>query len=486
MEKKQPTFLQAAIPFIGMIIFISVGYVILGLRIELMLSLAALISGIIAWRLGYSWADMQEAICIRMKKITPAVLIMWCVGIVIGTFMFSGSIPVIIYYGMKLVNPSYLIAFSFLITLILATVTGTSWGSSGTVGVAMVGLAIGLDVSVPMVAGAVISGAIFGDKMSPLSDTTNLCPAATGGVDLYEHIKHMWYTTLPAAIIAGIIYLVIGFVTIDSAENASSDSAQSMIDGFAEMYDFSGINSVIMLIPLVIVLGGAAIKKPTVPTMLIASLVAIGIGMYCNGFTLVNGTNAAINGFSGELTNVDIEGIDPNIATLITRGGMKGMIGIIIIVYTGYAFTAIWSMTGGIETMFRPVISKVNTRASVVTSAVVITTVLDGACGTSYVPAIIVPELFREKYIKLGLHLKNLSRTLEDAGTCLNAIWPWSMSGIYFATTLGVATLDYLPYVFLCYLTPLIAIFCGITGFGIAKLTDEQKEAELKRIQEDD
>ena len=132
---------------------------------------------------------------------------------------------------------------------------------------------------------------------------------------------------------------------------------------------------------------------------------------------------------------------------------------------------------------FKPIISKVNTRASVVTSAVAITTILDGACGTSYVPAIIVPELFREKYVELNMRLRNLSRTLEDAGTCLNPIWPWSMSGIFFATTLGFATtFTYVPYAFLCYLTPFIAVFCGLTGFGIHMMSDEEKEAELKRI----
>lgn len=486
MEKKQLTYFMAVLPFLVMLLFIIVGYVILGLKIELMLASAAFIAGVVAWKIGYSWNEMQEEICRRMKKITPAVLIMWSVGIVIGTFMFSGSIPLIIYYGLQLVNPKYLIAFSFVITLVLATVTGTSWGSAGTVGVAMIGVATGLGVSVPMVAGAVISGAIFGDKMSPLSDTTNLCPAATGGVDLYEHIKHMQYTTWPAAGIALILYIILGFSS--GSTTAGGDSgAEAMINCFGEIYHFSALNNILMLIPLLIVLGGAALKKPTPPTMLLGSVVAIVVGMICHGFTLANGSTAAIAGFSGELTNMDPEAIDAAVSTLITRGGMKGMVGIITIIYSGYAFTALWSMTGGISMTFKPIISKVNTRASVVTSAVVITTILDGACGTSYVPAIIVPELFREKYINLNMKLKNLSRTLEDAGTCLNPIWPWSMSGIFFASTFGFATtFTYVPFAFLCYLTPFIAIFCGLTGFGIHMMSDEEKEAELKRIHEDE
>ena len=487
MEKKQPTYLQAAIPFIAMLIFISVGYVILGLKIELMLASAALIAGIVAWRLGYSYKDMEEEICKRMKKITPAVLIMWCVGIIIGTFMYSGTIPLIIYWGLELVNPKFLIVFAFLMCLVLSSITGTSWGSAGTVGVAMMGVAIGLDVSLPMVAGAVISGAIFGDKMSPLSDTTNLCPAACGGVDLYEHIKHMWYTALPAAIISGILYLIIGLVVIEDT-NATSEGTEAMVASFEEIYNFDGIlNIILMLIPLAIVLGGAMLKKPTPPTMLIGGIAAIVVGMICHDFSIANGATAAIDGFSGALTNVNPEGINADVSELITRGGMKGMVGIITIIYSGYAFTALWSLTGGIAKLFSPLTDRVKSRGAAVTSAVIVTTILDGACGTSYVPAIIVPELFREKFLKLNMRLRNLSRILEDAGTCLNPIWPWSMSGIFYATTLGFSTtFEYVPFAFLCILTPFISIFCGVTGWGIAKMSDEERDAELKRIKEED
>lgn len=488
MEKKQPTYLQAAIPFISMLIFICVGYVGMGLKIELMLALAAFIAGVVAWKLGYTYKDMEEEICQRMKKITPAVLIMWCVGIIIGTFMFSGSIPLIIYWGLKLVDPSFLIVLTFIMCMVLSTVTGTAWGAAGTVGVAMIGIAIGLDVSVPMVAGAAISGSIFGDKMSPLSDTTNLCPAACGGVDLYEHIKHMWYTTLPAAIISAVLYVILGMVVIDKDASASIEGAESMMASLAELYNLNGaLNIILMILPLVIVLGGAAIKKPTPPTMLLAGVIAILVGVFCHDFTLANGCKAAIDGFSGALTNIgDPALINADVTTLITRGGMKGMVGIIVIIYTGYAFTALWSLTGGIAKLFSPLTNRVKSRASVVTSAVVVTTILDGACGTSYVPAIIVPELFREKYIKLNLKLRNLSRTLEDAGTCLNPVWPWSMSGIFYVTAFGLTTtFEYVPYAFLCLLTPIIAIICGITGWGISKMTDEEKEAELERIKND-
>ncbi len=268
MERKKPTYLQAIIPFLAMLFFIVVGYVILKLRIELMLASAAFVAGIIAMRLGYTWKDMEEAISSRMKQITPAVYIMWAVGVVIGSCMFSGSIPVIIYYGLQVVNPQFLIVFTFLICLVLASVTGTAWGSTGTAGVAMVGISIGLGVPVEMTAGAAISGAIFGDKMSPLSDTTNLCPAATGGVTLYEHIRHMWYTTLPATIICLIAYFILGMnLDLDSSQTDMS-AAESMIDNLAAIFNFEGINPLLMMIPLIIIFLGAGLKSLPSPLCL--------------------------------------------------------------------------------------------------------------------------------------------------------------------------------------------------------------------------
>lgn len=486
MEKRKPIYIQAIVPFIAMLLFICIGYVMLQLRIELMLSLAAMVAGIVAWKLGYTWEDMEEAIAVILKKITPAVLIMWAVGIVIGTFMFSGSIPLIIYYGLKIVEPQFLIPFTFIICLILASVTGTAWGATGTAGVAMIGLAVGLNVPIPMVAGAAISGAIFGDKMSPLSDTTNLCPASTGGVTLYEHIRHMWYTALPAAIISLILYFGVGMLLVDTSDAQTLKASDAMVETLEKMYQFDGINAFIMLIPLLIVFVGAMLKKPTVPTMLIGSIVAILIGVYCNDFTLANGSNAAIKGFSVDLINMSVEDVDANIVTLVTRGGMFGMIGIITIVYTGYAFTSIWNLTGGIAMMFDPLISRIKTRGQAIASGVVFTTILDGACGTSYVPAIIVPELLRKKYIELGLKLNNLSRILEDAGTCLNPIWPWSMSGIFYATAFGIATFEYVPWAFLCFITPIISLLLGITGFGIETLKKEEQIKEMQRIESEE
>lgn len=214
--KQKPTFLQGIIPILFMVIALTVGVGVLKLRTEPIIILSAFVAGVIAWRLGYSWDDMQKGIIEKISRALPATLILWSVGLLIGSWMYSGTVPMIIYYGVDLVNPKFLLATAFIISAVLSTVTGTSWGSAGTIGVAIMGIATGLGVSLPATAGAVVAGAYFGDKLSPLSDTTNLAPIAAGS-ELYEHIKHMLYTTIPAALVSLAVYFFVGMKATGSA-----------------------------------------------------------------------------------------------------------------------------------------------------------------------------------------------------------------------------------------------------------------------------
>ena len=205
LQKKKPTLAQALTPIIFMVVALALGYGVFKIKAEPIIICSAFIAGIIALRLGYTWNDMQKAIVDKIASALPATLILWSVGLLIGSLMFSGAVPMIIYYGVQMINPQFILVTAFLSSAILAIVTGTSWGSAGTIGVAMMGIAGGLGVSLPATAGAVVSGAFFGDKLSPLSDTTNLAPMAAGS-ELYEHIKHMLYTTVPAALVAIVVY----------------------------------------------------------------------------------------------------------------------------------------------------------------------------------------------------------------------------------------------------------------------------------------
>ncbi len=207
-KKLKPTTLQAVSPLAVMIILLTVGVGIFKLRAEPIILICASFAAIIAMRLGYTWEELQKGIIEKIASALPATLILWSVGLLIGSWMFSGTVPMIIYYGVDLINPRFIYISAFLITAVLSTVTGTSWGSAGTIGVAIMGIAQGLGMSLPITAGAVVAGSYFGDKLSPFSDTTNLAPLAAGS-ELYEHIKHMLYTTVPAAIVSLAVYLIV-------------------------------------------------------------------------------------------------------------------------------------------------------------------------------------------------------------------------------------------------------------------------------------
>ena len=280
--KRKPTLIQGLIPILFMVIALTVGVGVLKLRTEPIIILSAFVAGIIAWRLGYTWKEMQDGVIDKIARALPATLILWSVGLLIGSWMFSGTVPMIIYYGVEIVNPQYLLVTAFIISAVLSTVTGTSWGSAGTIGVAIMGIAGGLGVSLPATAGAVVAGAYFGDKISPLSDTTNLAPIAAGS-ELYEHIKHMFWTTIPAAIVSLIVYFIVG---MNSAGGASTPETVLVLqDQLSQMFNWN----LILFLPVLFIIAGSLLKWPTIPTMLGTSLFSVLLGIFVQGYTLKNG-----------------------------------------------------------------------------------------------------------------------------------------------------------------------------------------------------
>ena len=252
--KKEPSFLLALTPILVMIVGLALGVGYMKLKVEPIILIAALVAGGIAWRLGYSWSELQEGVIEKISSSLPALMILWAVGLLIGSWVFSGTIPMIIYYGVDLISPQYLVLTAFVIAAIISTVTGTSWGSAGTVGVAIMGIAQGLDVNLAATAGAVVAGAYFGDKLSPLSDTTNLAPIAAGS-ELYEHIRHMFYTTIPATIVAVAAYLFFGSAAASSGANVS-ESVLALQDQLDKIFHWN----IILLLPVLFVLAGSVLK----------------------------------------------------------------------------------------------------------------------------------------------------------------------------------------------------------------------------------
>lgn len=465
MMIRKPTFTEALVPLISMILLLGIGYGKYGLPIQVLLIIAAAIASLIAKRVGYEWKDMINGISDKIHSSLPSLFVMVCVGAMIASWMVSGTIPMMIYYGIKIIDPQFLFVTAFLVTAVISTFTGTSFGSAGTAGVAVMGIAIALGVPLEIAAGAVISGAVFGDKLSPFSDTTILAPIAAGS-ELYEHIRHMFYTTGAATITCLIAYTFIGFsIPVETMTNP--ETVNAVLRNLEALYSFNWL----LLLPPIIVFYGAYTKKPTIPMLLFASFLGIVLGMVFQNFTLKTAMMAFVNGFKVNMLTsaAHVESVK-EITTLLNRGGLMGMMSTVLLVFCAFAFAGIYSKAGCIEVILKRIVSSITSVGNLIAATVGSTLFMSIVTGSSYLALLIPGEMFKDLYKKFGLEAKNLSRTLEDAGTCAVPIVPWSVAGTYMAATLGVPTFDYMPWTILCYSSMIFAIIFGYTGFGIAKL----------------
>ncbi|MCI9485573.1 MAG: Na+/H+ antiporter NhaC [Lachnospiraceae bacterium] len=468
--KRTPTFLESLIPIIAMLLILTIGKGVLGFATEPLLILVACVAAIIAFRVGCTWDEMMDEICQKIAKGMPAILILITVGAMVGTWMSSGTIPMMIYYGVQIVSPRFLLVTAFLITAVVSVVTGTSWGSVATMGVALMGIAEALGVSLPATAGAVIAGSYFGDKMSPLSDTTNLAPMAAGS-QLYEHIGHMFYTTIPATIVSLVVYAIVG-LNANVGAGVTSDTVTTLLSQLDSMYHWN----ILILLPIIIVLAGSLLRLPTIPVMLGSCVVAGLEGIFLQGVSLKNVLGATVNGF--DVSMISRAGFDPanaaeSVTKLLNRGGMMSIMTTTLLVLCAFCFAGIMSKAGFLEVVLQKILSVAKSTGSLILATVVSCITMALCTGNSYLSILIPGEMFKDAYRERGLAAKNLSRTLEDAGTVFVPLVPWSAAGAYMAATTGVATLSYLPWAILCYTGFIFAIIWGYTGFGIAKLGDE-------------
>lgn len=466
-ENKRPAskalrIIQAIIPLFGLLFCLGIGYAVLGLPTQVCLLGAAAIAGFVGLWSGIGWKDMVEGITEKVTASFGSIMVMICVGAMISSWIFSGTIPMLIYYGIKLIDPRFLFVTGFIVCAIISTFTGTSFGSAGTAGVAVMGVAIATGAPLPIAAGAVISGAVFGDKLSPFSDTTMLAPVAAG-CDLYDHIKHMVYTTGSATILSLIVYFIAG-MALPKESTASPELVRQMLGTLETMFHFNPL----LLLPPVIVLLGAYLRKPTVPCMLLASVIAVFMGMAFQGFTFKTGMTAFYSGFNVSMTNFAGEVI-PQINTLLNRGGLMGMMSTILLIFCAFAFGGIYSKSGSITIILELLMMGIKSVGSLIASTVAATIFMSLITGSSYLAILVPGEMFAPAFDRFGLHRKNLSRTLEDAGTCVVPLVPWAVAGSYMFTTLGVPTVQYLPWAVLCYSSFVFAIIFGFTGLTIKK-----------------
>ncbi|MEB7883530.1 Na+/H+ antiporter NhaC [Serratia fonticola] len=474
--KKTLNLWLALLPIVAMLTLLIVGYGVWELRIEpLLLLSAAVAAGLALWQ-GYSWDDIINSIVSKLAKAMPVIMILICVGGLIGTWMISGTIPYMVYWGLKVISPQYILIAAFFLTSVISVCTGTSWGSAGTVGVALMGVAAGLDVPLAAAAGAVVSGAYFGDKISPLSDSTNFA-AIVAETDLYAHIKHLMYTTLPSFVLAATVYLIAGHSSVVGTV-ATPQRVTDIIVGLESLYHFN----LLLILPPVLVLWGAVTKRPVIPVMLAACVLAIGLAVVMQGFSLKQGLNALMDGFNLSMfadRGHDISGVIADVPRLLNRGGMFSMMSTILLVLCAFSFAGALTLTGALTVIINRLLKVVRTTGQLIAATVGTTILVTGATSDGKLALLIPAELYKDAYRRMGLDNTNLSRTIEDAGTVIEPLIPWTAAGVYMATTLGVNTLDLLPWAVQCYAAVFFALIYGFTGFGIARVTPEAQQQEM-------
>lgn len=462
-RERKPSLGTALIPLSAMGLLLGIGYGIYQIRPQVLLVAAAFLTGIIGYFLKFNWSEMEKGIVESIHKAMPALLIMLCVGILIGSWIASGTIPMIIYYGLKLISPQFFLVTACFVCSLTSIATGTSWGTIGTLGVAFIGIAMGLNIPLGPAAGAIVAGAYFGDKMSPFSDVTNLAPIAAGS-NLFDHIKHMMWSAVPAWLIGLLIYFFIGLGYSGTA--VKSEEMQIITSTLKENFQFN----IVLLLPMVVVFYFAATKKPTIPGMLLSSFIA-GVLAVIFQKTPITEIAAAVN--TGYQANTGIEQVDQ----LISRGGMMSMMETQLVAFTAFSFGGIMQATGMLSVILDRVMKYARKISSIVLTTVAACVVTALITGSSYLSMIIPEELLAPIYRRKKLAAKNLSRIAEESGAIIVPLVPWSMAGVYITGTIGVSTFTYLPWAFMNYISVFFLIAFGFTGFSMApKIREDETQ----------
>lgn len=456
---KKPSLFLSLVPFICLVCFMLVGVLVLGSEPQIALIVTISITAFIGKYLGYSWDDMEEAMIESNKMVMQANFIIMIVGCLIGTWMAGGIVPGMIFYGLKLFTPSMFLFLLPIMCSVVAVSTGSAWTTAGTMGIAAMGIGSGLGIPPALTAGAVVTGASFGDKLSPLSDSTNLA-AGIAGVNVFDHVKHMLYTTVPSYILAVAIFGFIGM----GYKGTAVDTTQ--INGILTTLNASfNISPIIFIAPLSVILM-IIFKVPAVPGMVGGTLVGV-LFSFAQGYGLDEIVTFLFNGFEIATGNGMVD-------KLLNRGGLLEMMETISLVICALAFGGIVKKIGCLDTIIEVILKYCKTRGSIIFSNVVTCIAMNFLAADQYMAIVIPGQMYAPIYEKLNLHPKNLSRTLEDAGTLTSGLVPWSTCGAVYLTTLGVSAFQYGRYHFLGLINPIVAIIYGFTGFGLARL-DESK-----------
>jgi Na+:H+ antiporter, NhaC family len=478
-EARPPSLGDALIPVVSLIMMLALSVYLFGSNSssgpnQIVLIIGAAIASLVALKNGMTWVGIIEAIVAGISTAMGAILILLSVGALIGTWLMSGTVPSLIYYGLELLSPGWFYAAACIICAVSALAIGSSWTVAGTLGVALVGIAGGLGLSTAVAAGAIISGAYFGDKMSPLSDTTNLAPAVVG-TDLFTHIRHMAWTTGPSFVIALVLYALMGVGTSAGTNIVALDSLQTTLSSNFQI-------SAITLLPLAVVFYLAFKKVPPIPTILFGALLGGVFAVVMQpqvvidfadspdlspGLALTKGVWLALaDGYSSVTGVADVD-------NLLSRGGMSSMLNTIWLVICALSFGAVLEHAGFLQRLVRSALETAKSTGTLIMTVVLTCIGINIVAADQYIAIVLPGKMYKAEFERRRLDTRNLSRVIEDSGTLTSPLVPWNTCGAFMAGTLGVATLAYLPFAFLNLINPIVSIIYGFTGFTIKRIDDE-------------
>lgn len=443
-EVRKANFAEALFTFVSLTIIMFISIIKYEESPHIPMLIGVLIASLVALKIGYSWKFIENSMIKGISQAMQSIIILAIIGVLIGIWILAGVVPTMIYYGLMILKPSIFLVATVLITSITSLATGTSWGTAGTMGIALMGIASGLGIPAPVTAGAVLSGAYFGDKMSPLSDTTNLAPAMAG-TDVFTHIKAMFKPTLLAY---GLTLLIFGFLSL-KYKGASADlsNVDVIANGLKESFTISPI---LLLAPLVVIISIAK-KLPAVPGISLGIIIAAILGPIYQGVNFGDILSAGLNGY---VSNTGLEAVDK----LLTTGGLNNMMSSISLTIIAMMFGGIAEETGILEAIVKKFLHRVQSVVGLVISTILTCFFTNATMPEQYISIVVPGRMFKNEYMDRKIDPRLLSSTLESGGTVTSVMIPWNTCGTYMSTVLGVSTVHYLPFLFFNLLMPLVQV----------------------------
>lgn len=410
--------------------------------------------------MGFSWKAIQDAVIAKLTRGFPAILILFAIGVIIGSWIVSGTIPMLVYYGIQLIHPNYIYLLAFLIPIVFSTLTGTSWGSVGTIGAVIMGIAIVIEADPGITAGAIIGGAYFGDKLSPLSDTTNIAAIATE-VNLYDHIRSMMYTTIPSALIASIAFFILGLSYPPTNGSIETQENLSVLQGISNVFRFN----LLLLVPPLIVLYGSIRKLPTLPVLITSSLTACLLAYIFQPFGVMDIIAAIHKGFDLDaFTNDEVQ--HETLYILFNRGGLYQLNEAIMFTFMVFVFVGSLDLIGAMPAIVNKAFGFIRTRSGIILSSLAASAFTNAATSNQSAVSFIVGDAFKSQYDRYGISRKVLSRSIEDYGTMIESVIPWTATTLFMSATLGVAFADYWYWQLFSLINLVVAPLLALTGIG--------------------